>query len=276
MHSHSHKPVAANYVSRMLILVASMFSEMPAAMAQVDDDTKFSFSVGVFLTDRNSETSVDGSLGMSGTTVDLERGLGLNSSDSVFRIDGYYRFNQKHRLDFSAFDLSRSASMAIQSDIDWNGTVFPVGTVVDSGFDLEIYKLAYTWSFIQREKGYLGMTAGLYVADIGLSLVGEAIGERESRGITAPLPVIGLRGQYDFNEKLSFRASGEVFALEYGDFDGSLYDFYAGLDYQFFKHMAIGIGVNSVSFDIGITRENFIGNLDWQYDGGLVFFKFDF
>ena len=76
MRTHSHKPVGTTYVSLMPILVALMFSVMPAAMAQVDDDTKFSLSVGVF-------------------------------------------------------------------QIDWNGTVFPVDTVVDSDFDLEIYKLAY-------------------------------------------------------------------------------------------------------------------------------------
>lgn len=88
----------------MPILVALMFSEMPAAMAQVDDDTKFSLSVGVF-------------------------------------------------------------------QIDWNGIVFPVDTVVDIDFDLKINKLAYTWSCIQREKAYLGLTGGLYVADTGMSLV---------------------------------------------------------------------------------------------------------
>jgi hypothetical protein len=141
---------------------------------------------------------------------------------------------------------------------------------------LTIYKAAYTWAFLQRGSGYLGATAGLYVADIGNTVSAPVLGEREGAGITAPLPVFGLRGEYHFSDKWSFRASGEIFVFEYGDFDGSLYDIYAGLDYQLFEHVALGLGINSVTLDIGVTRPNATGNLDWQYDGGLIFFKFDF
>ena len=276
MSKQKQRPVGPGYMSLLISVVALMLLEMPAAMAQADDDTKFSLSVGVFVADRNSKTRVDGTAGMDGTEVDLEGDLGLNRSDSVFRIDGYYRFNRKHRLDFSAFDLSRTASKVIQKNIQWNDTLFPIDTTVNSDFDLAIYKIAYTWSFMRKDKGYLGFTAGLYIADFGTRLEAEAIGEFESNGLTAPLPVIGLRGQYDFSEKLSFRASGEIFAIEYEDYSGSLYDIYAGLDYQFFKHVAIGIGVNSVKLNIGISKDKFNGDIDWRYDGGLVFFKFDF
>jgi len=260
----------------LVSMAATMLFQTSTAMAQSDDYTKFGLSLGVFVTNRDSNTRLDGAAGMRGTDVNLEDNLGLDNSDTVFRIDGYYRFNKKHRLDFSTFDLSRSASILVEREIEWDGTVFPINSTLDSSFDMAIYKLAYTWSFMQREKGYLGLTAGVYVARFGATIVGNVIGERTSNDLTAPLPVFGLRGQYDFTEKLSFRASGEIFALEYGDFTGSMYDVYAGLDYQFFKHLAIGVGINSVSIDIGIARDNFTGDLNWQYDGGLVFFKFDF
>lgn len=253
-----------------------MFSGMTTAFAQADDDTRFSISLSVFLTDRDSKTSVGGPAGKRGTDVDLENDLGLDNSDSVFRVDAFYRFNDRHRLDFGAFDLSRSSTVDIQKNIEWNGTLFPIDTTIDSDFDLTIYKIAYTWSFMKRDNGYLGVTAGLYIADVGTRITGPVIGEREGGGATAPLPVFGLRGQYDITDKLSFRGSGKIFVLEHQDFDGSLYDFYAGLDYQLFNHVAIGIGINSVKMKIGIKKKNFDGKLDWQYDGGLLFFKFDF
>jgi len=276
MSTQKQKPVRTGYVSLLLSAVALMFLEIPTAVAQADDDTKFSLSIGVFLTDRNNTTRVDGTAGMDGTVVDLEGDLGLNRSDSVFRIDGYYRFNKKHRLDFSVFDLSRTASTVIQKDIQWSDTLFPIDTTVDSDFDLAIYKLAYTWSFMRRDKGYLGLTAGLYIADFEMRLEAEAIDALESDGLTAPLPVFGLRGQYEFTEKLSFLASAEIFALEYEDYSGSLYDIYVGLDYQFFKHVAIGIGINAVELNVEITKNRLDADIDWRYDGGLVFFKFDF
>jgi hypothetical protein len=129
---------------------------------------------------------------------------------------------------------------------------------------------------MRRDKGYLGLTAGLYVADIGTGLSAEANALSSSGGVTAPLPVFGLRGQYDFTEKWSFRGSAEIFALEYDDYSGSLYDIYAGIDYQISNRIAVGAGVNSVRINVGVDKANFAGDLDWQYDGGLLFLKFDF
>ena len=83
------------------ILSLSVASE---ALAQVEE--RFSISLGAFITDWDSEARMDVSGGTAtGTPVDFELDLGLDNSSSVFRIDGYYRFNDKHRIDFSAFDL---------------------------------------------------------------------------------------------------------------------------------------------------------------------------
>lgn len=258
--------------SALLLLFA-----MPIAAAQsADMDDRFSVSLGVFIADRDTLTRLDGSVPDSGTEVDLEGTLGFKKSDSVFRIDGYYRFNEKHRIDFSAFDLSRTASKQIDEEFIWDGETYPVDVLINAALDLKVYKLAYTWSFMRREDWYLGASLGLYVADIGTSISAESGGQFSSRGITAPLPVLGLRGQYEFSEKWTFRGSAEVFAFDYGDYSGDLYDLYAGVDYQFSTHVAVGLGINSVRMDIGVGKPNFNGNLDWQYDGGLLFFKFDF
>jgi hypothetical protein len=248
----------------------------PVANAQSASDERISLSLGVFLTDRESNTNLQGSPSDPGTDVDLEKDLGLSRSDSVFRLDGYYKFNEKHRIDFSWFDLSRSSSKQIERDIEWNGTLYPIDTSVNSEFDLGIYKVAYTWSFYRQDKNFLGVTAGLYIADTGTSLIAPNIGTREVASVTAPLPVVGLRGQYYFSDKWSFRASAEFFLFEYNDWDGDLMDLYAGLDYQVSDRIAVGAGFNSVTFDLGVTKENFTGNVDWGYSGGMVFVRASF
>ena len=258
-----------------IIVIAILFA--PLSMAETREQEKFSISVGLFVTDRDSKTRLDAQgSGMDGTEVDVEGELGLDTSDSVFRLDSYYNFNEKHRIDFSWFDLSRTGSKQTQRDIDWKDTFYPSGTVINSNFDLSIYKLAYTWSFMRRDWGYLGLTGGFYVADIGLSLSAPSISTRDGGGFTAPLPVIGLRGEYIFSDRWSFRASTEIFAFAYGDFDGSLYDTYAGIDFHLSDRWAIGAGFNSVRMNLGVDKENANGTLDWDYDGGLIFLKFDF
>jgi hypothetical protein len=256
--------------------VSTLILQAPAASAQDEEFDHFSVSLGVFLTDRESKTRLDGSLGDEGSDVDLESDLGLDRSDTVFRFDGYYRFNDRHRIDISAFDLSRSKNRVIDEEIEWGDTVFPINVNIRSELDLAIYKLAYTWSFMQRDKGYLGLTGGLYVLSLGTKLSASDIGSVESDGLTAPLPVIGLRGEYQISEKFTFRASGELFALKYNEYDGTLVDLYAGIDYGLSEHTSIGLGLNSVNLDVDVSRNQFNGNLNWRYDGGLLFLKFDF
>lgn len=264
---------------RLAPSAALVLASIPAAnpvLAQDADFERFSFSLGVFITDQQRDTRLDVPDGPVGTPVDLGDDLGLDVSDTVFRVDGYYRFSEKHRIDFGAFDLSRSSRKQIEKDIVWNGTTYPLAADVQGDFDLNIAKLAYTWSFMRRDNGYAGLTAGLYVAEIGARLSAVGIADKDGGDVTAPLPVVGLRGEYDLGRKWTIRASGEFFALEYDNIDGSLVDIYAGIQYQLFEHMALGLGWNSVRIDVGVDDSDLNGKLDWGYDGGLLFFKFDF
>ncbi len=94
--------------------------------------------------------------------------------------------------------------------------------------------------------------------------------------ITAPLPVIGIRGEYEFADKWTFRASGEFFLVEFDNVDGALVDLYAGLDYAVLDSVSMGLGFNSVALDVDASKSGFQGSLDWQYTGALLFLKFDF
>lgn len=116
----------------------------------------------------------------------------------------------------------------------------------------------------------------MYVADIGATLSASSIGSIESDDLTAPPPVVGLRGEYWFAERWSVRGSGEVFAVDYGDYDGSLYDLFIGLDFYVTETIAVGAGVNSVKLDVSVSKSGFRGDVDWQYDGAMAYVKFDF
>ncbi len=117
--------------------------------------------------------------------------------------------------------------MQIQRDIQWGENLYAIDTVIATNVDLTIYKAAYPYSIMRRESGYLGATAGLYIADTKASLAEQNLGQAEVGDITAPMPVIGLRGRYELSDRWTVRASGEFFFIEYNDIDGSLVDLYA-------------------------------------------------
>ena len=262
-----------SYLARTLLVV--LLAPM-AAHAETDLDDRFSISLGAFISDWGTNTQLNSDTLGLGTNIDFEDDLGLDASDTTFRVDGYFRFNDRHRLDLSVFDLSRNASKAIQKDIQFGDVSFVIDTVIDAKSDLSIYKLAYTYSFLRRDRGSLGVSAGLYVADAKFNLSAQNAGQAEQRGITAPLPVFGLRGDYLLNDRFTLRGSAEFFALKYDDIDGSIRDLFISVDYQINKHTALGLGYNYVSIDADATRSDFGGSLDWSYDGALLFLKLDF
>jgi len=260
--------------SKVFIWLLLMTPAFAFAESGVDD--RFSISLGAFVTDRSTDTQLDSDVLGKGTVIDFEDDLGLDSSDSIFRIDGHYRINQKHRVNFSVFDLSRDSSAMILREIQYGDKIFPIDTVVNTSFDLNIYKLTYAYSFMQRDRGYLGVTLGIHIGDSKIGLDQQTLGQFEVSSITAPLPVIGLRGEYEFSDRLTLGASGELFAFEFDNVDGLLVDLYVGIDYQIIDHIALGLGFNTVHFDVEAIKGNFSGTLNWQYSGALLFFKVDF
>lgn len=249
-----------------------------ALPALAKEPPTFSVSLGAFFTDRDSDTRIDAEAGDPGTDIDLEDDLGFDKSDTVFRLDAYWRFAAHHRIDFSAFDLSRTATKAIERDITIGDTTFEIDSEVEGDLDLNIYKVAYTWQFLNDESDFLGLTAGLYVADIGTSFSSSGpLGlSTESNDITAPLPVVGLRGEYHLSERWLLRGSAEIFLFEYNEFDGSLYDLFAGIDYAFNDTVALGLGLNSVRLNVGFDGNRFQGDVDWAYAGAMLYLKADF
>ena len=252
-----------------LCFVAICCMATPSIAADLDT-ARGSIALGMFITDRNTKGRLDSETLGRGTLISVEDDLGLDSSQAVVRIDGYYRFKPRHRIDVSIFDLSRDTTATIERTIQFGDEIFDVDSTVATDFDLTIYKVAYTYSMLIRDAGYLGVTGGLYTISSKIGLNGSNTGQFEVGELTAPLPVIGLRGDYQLTPRLMLRGSAELFAIEYNDVDGSLTDFYLGLDYHFSNNFALGLGYNGVSLDVNAARRDFRGTLDWTYDGVLL------
>jgi hypothetical protein len=260
---------------------ACMFSSLAcvavvpwAANAQpTERGERASIVLGAFVTDRQSSTRLDSDAG-EGTVIDLEEDLGLESSTSVARLGGYVWLGERHRLDGSYFDLSRSASAPVQETIEFGDQTFVINTVVETESDLMIIKADYTFAVVARDRGWFGLTGGLYVAETTLSLSQATLGRAETEDVTAPLPVFGLRGDYAVNDRITLRGAVQLFAFEADDVDGRFSDLYLGADYGFGERMAVGLAYNRVSMNLGAVEDRgFDARLNWGYDGLLLYFK---
>jgi hypothetical protein len=246
----------------------------PAAGQELDRE-RASILLGMFITDRASDVRLDSDQG-DGTDIDFENDLGFDSKTTVGRLAGHYWFNERHRFDGSYFDLSRNSAKRIQETIDFGDASFPIDTTVGAEADFVVIKAAYTFSALNRDRGFFGITGGLYVAQTKFSLTaGSLTGDSES--LTAPLPVIGVRGEYAITDRITIGGASEWFKFESEDVEGRLHDFYVGADYRFSKRFAVGLAYNDVALNVGANEDDgFEGRLVWAYDGFLLFAKYDF
>ncbi|UCG11891.1 MAG: hypothetical protein JSU72_15430 [Deltaproteobacteria bacterium] len=216
-----------------------------------------------------SAISSDVRLGVGGVGLEIsgEDMLGLDSTTRVFRVDAFYSFDsrKRHRVYFTWYDLSRSATTTALTDIpiDGNGNKIHEGSTVYTDFDLALYKLAYAYSFFQDDRFNVAFSVGAYVADVGIRIQVplqppfEPVYEDEA--LTAPLPVLGLRADFAFTPKLILRQSVELFYLEISDYRGHIFDVNTNLEYNIWKHFGMGIGFEFLDFELENDKGSFLG-----------------
>ena len=241
-------------------------------------DDKFNISLGVFFLDTDTTVRLDGEGGRIGTEVNFERDLGLKAGDR-FRIDGYWRFFDRHKLRFLYFNSSAGNSRTISREIDFGDTTFPLNVNIRSDLDVEIIELAYEYSFLKRDNLELAGTIGLHNLSVEAGLHADASSNGGLGGIDleeaadgdGPLPVLGLRGVWALNDHFYFDAQAQFFAIEIDKYDGSLQDYKISFNWQPFEHFGIGIGYNDFSTNVDVDDEYFNGKLRFDYNGPLLF-----
>lgn len=212
-----------------------------------------------------------------GIYIDLSRDLQLGESVTVPRAIFRYRFSRRHQINFDFYQVNRGRQVVLERTLEIGGQEFPVGVRVNTFADVAVYRAAYTWLFYDQDKVVLGASFGFNVMDFNLGLnamlSADPIGEGvvgETAGMTAPVPVIGLRLAFRATKKLGLVAAVDVLNVDIGSYRGTLRDSYAALDWRFSKHFSIGGGINTFNFDLAL-EEDVLSSVRHNYRGALAF-----
>ena len=247
-------------------------------------DDSFQVAIGTFILNTDTDVSLDGESGV-GTDIDWERDIGDPGDETRFRIDGYWRFADRHKLRFVWFNNSTSSSRTLDEEIEWGDVTYPVNAAVSSDFDFDVYELAYEYSFLRRETYELAGTIGLHWTSLALTLSGEAsfVGGEPVTGtvtregsVDLPLPVVGARGLWNLTRDFWIDASAQYFALSIDEWDGSLRDFRLAVIWQPSTWVGVGLGYNQFDVDVDVDKDSFSGSLDWSYRGPILFYSASF
>ena len=271
----------------VVLAIALVFFSLPVMAAEQGGKAtpweKFGINVGGFISTINSEVRLESERTGAGADANAEDVLGLDSHVSIFRVDSFYRFteNRRHRFDLNWIDLRRSATKTIEREIHIRDQVFPVGTTVDTLFDLKIIRGTYSYSVYQDDRFDLGLSVGAYVAPIKVRLSSSTSGAAEEQSLTAPLPVLGLRFDYAITPKFFLRTNIDAFYLQYSNFEGSLFDAKAALEYNIWDHVGVGLGYDYFRLNIKSEGSKYpgidlMGQIQFNYGGLLLYGKYFF
>jgi len=239
---------------------------------------RFSFNLGGGVVFMKSDVRIGSE--STGISVNVEDALGLDTDMVVFRGEGIFRLgdSRRHRLDFGYFDLSRSGTKTLGRDITIGNTKYPIGTTVETEFDLKLFKGAYSYSLLQDDRIDFGLGIGLYVAPVDFRISTSVGGALEESSSTSPLPFLQGRIDYALTPKLFIKQSIELFYMEYNDFKGRLLDARIGLEYNIWKHFGLGLSFDIFSLHVEDKGDatNLKGSIDLGFSGLMLYGKMMF
>ncbi len=251
-----------------------------SALAQGEDARRprFEIAAGAFFTSSDTGLRVDSNVLGLGTRLDLEDDLGFDRDDTAARVDAIWRLGsrRRHRLDASYFRLSREARRVIDREIQFGDRVYQLNADIRADLELDVFKLDYTYMFLQNERGELGGSVGVFGIGQSASLSEATLGGRETSDLTFPLPTIGLRGDVSLSERFILKASADAFFIDTGEYNGQLYDGLVAIEFDAFRNVGFGLGYNYAYLDVGASRDEGDASLDLTYDGALAYLKLMF
>jgi hypothetical protein len=261
-----------------------MWAAAPSAMA--DDinlvTDKGYLSLGTFLNSSEFTIRVDGET-TTGSTVDWDNAFG-NQDVTRFRLDGLWRFNERHHMRLMYTDYSRSRTDTLNRQIIWQDEVFDIGIEATAKSSFTIFEAAYEYAFMRSEDYELAGTFGLHYTTLEMSLKaditapggGGTVSIGGPASVDLPLPVIGAHGIWRFGKNFYLDGQVQYFALAIDNIDGSILNYRAALMWQPKKYVGFGIGYDSFNVDVDIDKERFKGSMDWTYSGPQVFYNISF
>ena len=275
------KAVAAPIITIVIasgILSGSAIAAEEEAAAVAFPDT-WMIRLGTYIVDgSDTQFGVSSDVLGLGTVIDYSRDLGGDSRDTIPRIDAYYRFNPRHRINFTSFSIDRKGSrtLAVDPPITIDGVDYSGGTI-NSEIKYTLYKLGYAYSFYHSSKVELSITAGLNFTNYDLEF-SDATGDKaSSAGVTAPLPMLGLRMGYAITPKWSVNYVAESFFIDIEDkLSGALINYELNTEYKLFKHFAIGAGFARIGSSLEVNADDWKGSVSDSYRGYTIFGTFYF
>ena len=263
--------------ARSVLLFLTGFMCMPAyAASDPWGDSPFTLQLGGFRADTDTTVRLDSTTLGRGTELNFEDDLGIKDSKTLPEFSFLWRINPRHGIEGSYVTLNRSGSRTISRTIQFGDVIYPVSTTVNSKFDSDVFRVAYRYSPINENGNELALLLGAHYTTFDVA-ISSALGTlSESASLDVPLPTIGARGRLRIADNWRLSGFAQLLKLKVGDYDGSLVNASAGIEWMFLPQAYVGLGYTYYRYDLESEKNNARGEFTYRFSGPALYLGFAF
>lgn len=221
----------------------------------------------------DTDVRVDPSTVTQGTLVNAEDDLGLDDSKLLPLAEITLLPGDRHLVRLSGFGLRRSDRTQIDQTIVFDDQTYLPGEIVDSTLNFTMLGLTYGYSVVKTRSVDVALTFGIQVVEVEANAVVKSRVVREAETGVTPLPLIGVEGRYDFNDRWSVEARAQYLSVEYDEIDGSVLDARAALTWRMNPYFVFGLGYRNFSVEVDSRDLDTPGYFDMKMAGPLLFLR---
>lgn len=238
----------------------------------------FSFSLGA-MRSSNSFT-LESDLGDDiGDEINFGDSLGVSKHSTFFNGQLKWKIGSARKWSIAVQYFSNDAkgNNVLTEDVEWDGLTWKEGSFVDAGVKLSVARLFVGRSLFKNERNDFGIGAGIHVLKMKAFIEGEVKIDDETtdfqRGdvdVSQPLPNIGA--WYGFSPAKKWLLHGRVdwIGASIGDYDGHMWNFNAGVNYQAFRHIGFDLSWQYFNLNVNVDSDDWTGGADMRYSGPVL------
>ena len=241
----------------------------------------FSFYAGAYSSFKRIQIAVNGA--SNNQIINFDESGNFNDNETTLFVNFNWRFSRKWTLTAEYFSLKNITKKTTDTEIEWNNQIYRGITGVTLGFDVNLFRLFFGRTISKGLKHELGIGLGTHILDIKSFIEGDVYINNENTGenastslnrssvsVIAPLPNIGIWYYYAPHPKWLLTTRIDWFAISIKEYSGGLWDVGAGVNYQFHKHIGVGLNYRYFKASAAVNKRSWEGEFSLIYQGPLL------
>jgi hypothetical protein len=212
-------------------------------------------------------------------SIDGEGTLGLSRELLSPEVWASYRLAERHRLSFGFQDMTRTATRALQRDIEVDGVTYSVGTDIHTVYGVQFFDLTYAWSFLQDDRMEMAVTFAFDTLRAHFSVDASGSQVSANERFIFPIPLPGANADFQLIPDLWLRERLQFMYVPIQNYSGLVIELNTALEYSIVKNVSLGLGFEIFRVELekkanGSTWGNFDGDFKYNSAGVLLYINF--